>query len=352
VHNIDGLELCFLFYFAKAYMEQYSSKKNIALVAGGYSGEAVISFESAKTIEQHIPKEKYNVYKILLSKSGWIHTGHNGNVYHVNREDFTLTIGGEKVGFDCAFIGIHGTPGEDGKLQGYFDMMQIPYTGCGSISSALTFNKIYCNRVVSTYDVVNVAKSIQMFAERPLTPDQILKQITLPMFVKPVEGGSSLGTSKVKEPAQLQAALDAAYACDTQIMAEEFVGGREFSIGIYEREGEVVALPVTEIISETEFFDYKAKYEGASKEVTPADITGDVHYRISDTAKRIYRILNCRGVVRADFILETATDKLFFLEINTMPGQSAESIVPQQVRAAGGNLTEFYDGLLQEAMRK
>ncbi|MFM2385906.1 MAG: hypothetical protein RL660_663 [Bacteroidota bacterium] len=326
-------------------------KKNIALVAGGYSGEAVISFESAKTIESHIPADKYNVYKILISKDAWIYTGVNGNVYHVQRNDFSLEIDGNKVKFDCVFIGIHGTPGEDGKLQGYLDMLRIPYTGCGSISSAITFNKIFCNRVVQAYDVVNVAKSLHMFKERPLSPDQILNQLTLPLFVKPVEGGSSLGTSKVKDPSELQAALNAAYACDSQIMAEEFVGGREFSIGVYEKDGEVIDLPVTEIISETEFFDYKAKYEGASKEVTPADISEDIRYRIADTATRIYRILNCRGVVRADFILESATNKLYFLEINTMPGQSAESIVPQQVRASGGNLSDFYDGLLTAAMQ-
>jgi D-alanine-D-alanine ligase len=326
-------------------------KKNIALVAGGYSGEAVISFESAKTIESHIPADKYNVYKILISKDAWIYTGVNGNVYHVQRNDFSLEIDGNKVKFDCVFIGIHGTPGEDGKLQGYLDMLRIPYTGCGSISSAITFNKIFCNRVVQAYDVVNVAKSLHMFKERPLSPDQILNQLTLPLFVKPVEGGSSLGTSKVKDPSELQAALNAAYACDSQIMAEEFVGGREFSIGVYEKDGEVIDLPVTEIISETEFFDYKAKYEGASKEVTPADISEDIRYRIADTATRIYRILNCRGVVRADFILESATNKLYFLEINTMPGQSAKSIVPQQVRASGGNLSDFYDGLLTAAMQ-
>jgi D-alanine-D-alanine ligase len=325
-------------------------KKNIALVAGGYSGEAVISYESAKTIAQHIPAHKYNVYKILITRDAWTYTGINGNVYHVNRQDFTLSIDGEKLKFDAVFIGIHGTPGEDGKLQGYFDMLGIPYTGCGSISSALTFNKIYCNRVVQAYDVVNVARSLHMFKSRPLTPEQILQQLKLPLFVKPVEGGSSLGTSKVTDVSQLQAALDAAYACDNQVMAEEFVGGREFSIGVYHNGAELIALPVTEIISENDFFDYEAKYNGASKEVTPAEIEADVAYKIADTAKRLYQILNCRGIVRADFIYETATSKLFFLEINTMPGQSAESIVPQQVRASGGNLSDFYDGLLQQAM--
>jgi D-alanine-D-alanine ligase len=190
-----------------------------------------------------------------------------------------------------------------------------------------------------------------MFKDRPLTPDQILNQLKLPLFVKPVEGGSSLGTNKAKEPDQMQAALDAAFAVDNQIMAEEFVGGRELTIGVYKINGEVFALPITEVISGNEFFDYEAKYLGKSTEVTPADISGDLAHRISDTAKRIYLLLNCAGVVRVDFIAEYNTEKLYFLEINTMPGQSAESIVPQQVRANGDNLKHFYGQIIAEALR-
>ncbi len=326
-------------------------KKNLALVAGGYSGEYAISVESAKTIEQNIDTNLYNIYKIIITKDGWNYTTVDGNIIAVNKDNFSISLNGETIRFDVAFIGIHGTPGEDGKLQGYFDMLGIPYTGCKSIVSALTFNKIFCNRVVDSATVVGVAKSLHLFKERPLTPNEILDQMRLPIFVKPCEGGSSLGTNKVKEPGQLQAALDAAFDVDKQIMAEEFVGGREATIGVYKINGEIKTLPITEVVTENEFFDYEAKYQGKSKEITPANLPDGVEYAINDTAVRIYKLLNCDGVVRVDFIIEHNTNRLFFLEVNTMPGQSAESIIPQQVRAAGMNLMDFYGQLIAEALR-
>lgn len=326
-------------------------KKNIALLAGGYSGEYAISVQSAVTIAANINPELYNVYKIIITKEGWLYQTEGGENISINKNDFSLRMEDTKVNFDCVFFGIHGTPGEDGKLQGYFDMLNIPYTGCGSIASAITFNKIYCNRIVDQSNIVYVAKSLHLFNNRSLTPNEILNKLTLPMFVKPVEGGSSLGTSKVKQPEELQDALDAAFAVDNQIMAEEFVGGREFTIGIYQLNGEIFALPITEVISLKEFFDYEAKYKGLSKEITPAEVPGDITYKITDSAKRLYQLLNCSGVVRIDFILENETNKLYFLEVNTMPGQSAESIIPQQVRASGGDLMLFYGNLINEALR-
>jgi D-alanine-D-alanine ligase len=326
-------------------------KKNIALLAGGYSGEYAISVKSAETIQANINSEHYNVFKIIVTKQSWLHTTAQGKEVHIDKNDFSLQIDGQKIKFDCVFFGIHGTPGEDGKIQGYLDMMGIPYTGCNSIVSGLTFNKIFCNRVVDSSNVVDVAKSVHIFKDRPLTPDAILNQLKLPLFVKPVEGGSSLGTNKVKEPYELQDALDKAFAVDNQIMAEEFVGGREVTIGIYKIDGEVKALPITEVISGNEFFDYEAKYLGKSTEVTPAEIGEDNSYRITDTAKRVYQLLNCNGVVRVDFIIEDKTDKIYFLEINTMPGQSAESIVPQQVKENGDNLMHFYGQIIEEALR-
>jgi D-alanine-D-alanine ligase len=324
--------------------------KNIALLAGGYSGEYAISVKSAETIQANINPANYTVYKIIITQDAWLHTTADGQQIAINKNDFSLTINGQHITFDCVFFGIHGTPGEDGKLQGYLDMLGIPYTGCNSIVSGLTFNKIFCNRVVDSSNLVDVAKSLHMFKDRPLTPDQILNQLKLPLFVKPVEGGSSLGTNKVKAPQELQEALDKAFAVDNQIMAEEFVGGREVTIGVYKINGEVHALPITEVISGNEFFDYEAKYQGKSTEVTPAEIGGDNTYRIADTAKRIYQLLNCSGVVRVDFIIENTTDKIYFLEINTMPGQSEQSIIPQQVRANGGNLMDFYGQLIEEAL--
>lgn len=326
-------------------------KKNIALLAGGYSGEYAISIKTAVTIEQNIDANQYNVYKIIVDKQHWQHTTAEGEQIEVNRSDFSLTINGQHITFDAVFIAIHGTPGEDGKMQGYLEMLDIPFTSCGAIVAGLTFNKIYCNRVVAHSGVVNVSKSIHLIKDRPMTPEEILQHVTLPVFVKPPEGGSSLATTKVKTIEELQPALDAVYAIESQAMAEEFVKGREFSIGVYRTKGVLHALPVTEIISSKEFFDYEAKYTtGMTNEVTPAELEPTIADHISATAKKIYDILNCKGICRIDFILEESTQKLYFLEINTIPGQSENSIVPQQVRASGMTLVDFYGALIEECL--
>lgn len=327
-------------------------KKNIALVAGGYSGEYEISIKTAITIENNIDKETYNVYKIILDRNNWKHTTSSGEEIEVDRKDFSLTIAGTKINFDAVFIAVHGTPGEDGKFQGYLEMIGMPFTSCNSIVSALTFNKIYCNNVIAQSGVVNVSKSIHLFKERSLSVEEILEHVKLPVFVKPPEGGSSLATTKVKTLEELQPAIDAVYAIEPQAMAEEFVKGREFSIGVFRANGNVTALPVTEIISTKEFFDYEAKYTpGVTNEVTPAVLDTQYADLISKTACKIYNILNCNGICRVDFILEENTNKLYFLEINTIPGQSENSIVPQQVRAIGMKLTDFYGMLLAEALK-
>jgi D-alanine-D-alanine ligase len=327
-----------------------TSKKNVALLAGGYSGEYAISIESAKTIEKNINPELYEVYKIIVSKEGWYYTDTSGAQISINKNDFSLLLNGNAITFDVVFFGIHGTPGEDGKLQGYFDMLGIPYTGCGAMVSGLTFNKIYCNRVVASSNAAAVAPSMQLFKDACPSDEEILKTMTLPCFVKPTEGGSSLGTSKVKSIEELRPALDAAFAVDHQIMAETYIKGRECTIGVYKSKGEIKVLPITEITTTNEFFDYEAKYQGKSEEITPADIPAYMQYKIEDSAKRVYQLFDCKGVVRVDFIFDLDAEKLFFLEINTMPGQSEASIIPQQVRAAGGNLMNFYGGLLTEAI--
>lgn len=324
-------------------------KRNIALVAGGYSGEYAISIKTAVTIEQNIDKEKYNVYKIIIDRKNWKHTTASGDEVEVDRRDFSLTIHGEKILFDAVFIAVHGTPGEDGKLQGYFEMLNMPFTSCGAIVSGLTFNKIYCNRVVAYSGIVNVSKSIHLFKDRSLTVNEILQQVKLPVFVKPPEGGSSLATTKVKTIEELQPAIDAVYDIESQAMAEEFVKGREFSIGVYRTKGELKALPLTEIISTKEFFDYEAKYTpGVTNEVTPANVEKVYAELIAEKARKIYDLLNCKGICRVDFILEEGTNEIYFLEINTIPGQSENSIVPQQVRANGMTLVDFYGELIEE----
>lgn len=327
-------------------------RKNIALVAGGYSGEYVISVQSAAVIERNLDKTKYNIYKILITREGWNYQDDNGNLFPVDRNDFSLMLPGGKLHFDAVFIGIHGTPGEDGKLQGYFDMLQIPYTSCGAITSAITFNKSYCNKIVSSLSLVNVSPSVHLFKDQPYDTAEILRKVAVPCFVKPNEGGSSIGMSKVNRPEELQAAIDKAEKVDSQVLVEAFVKGREFTCGLFKANGGITVLPLTEVIPATEFFDYEAKYTpGKSREVTPAEIPVEAENKIKTAARQLYSALNCRGIVRIDFILEEGTGKLFFLEVNTMPGQSENSLVPQQVRAMGMELRDFYGALIEECIR-
>ncbi|KAA2243481.1 D-alanine--D-alanine ligase [Chitinophaga agrisoli] len=328
-------------------------KKNIALVAGGYSGEYVISVQSAAVIEAQLDSGKYNVYKIVVTRESWTYTGANGANVDVDKNDFSLTLDGSKIRFDAVFIGIHGTPGEDGRLQGYFEMLGIPYTSCGMVTSALTFNKSYCNKIVAALNLVNVSKSVHIFRDQPFDAAAILQQLRLPVFVKPAEGGSSIGMSKVNKAEELPAAIEKAFKEDSQVLIEEFIKGRELTCGLFKTNGAITVLPITEVISSKEFFDYEAKYTpGVSQEITPAQVPDTVTRRVQQTAAELYNKLNCRGIVRVDFIWEAATDKLYFLEVNTMPGQSENSLVPQQVRASGRTLQEFYGMLIEECLAK
>jgi D-alanine-D-alanine ligase len=327
-------------------------KKNIALLAGGYSGEYVISIGTAKTIEQNLDAEKYNTYKIIITRDGWWYETAEGNKISVDKNDFSLNINGEKVLFDAVFIAIHGTPGEDGRIQGYLDMVQIPYTSCNAIVSALTFNKSYCNKVVKAFNIVNIANSVHLIKGEPYSMGAILDVLRLPVFVKPNESGSSLGVSKVKKIEELLPAIEKAFGEDDQVLVEEFIEGRELTIGVYKVNGKLYTLPATEIVSNNEFFDYEAKYTpGVTSEITPAKISDSIREQLETKAAYIYRHLNCRGVVRMDFILQQPSNKLYFLEVNTMPGQSENSIVPQQVRAAGNDLKTFYGDLLEETFK-
>lgn len=327
-------------------------KKKVALVAGGYTGEYEISIKTAVTIQNNIDPERYEVYKIIIDRSGWKYTAPDGSITEVNRQDFSLNIQGQKIIFDTVFIAVHGTPGEDGKFQGYLEMLGIPFTSCNAIVSGLTFNKIYCNRVIEQSGLVKVSRSLHVIKGREMTTAQILENVQLPVFVKPAEGGSSLATTKVKSPDQLQAALDAVFAFEPQAMVEEFVQGREFSIGVYRTKGQLHILPATEIISSKEFFDYEAKYTpGVSNEVTPAQVDEAIAQKIARAAGGIYDLLNCKGICRVDFILEEGSNELYVLEINTIPGQSENSLVPQQVRAAGMTLLDFYAALIEESLK-
>lgn len=325
-------------------------KKKIALVTGGYSGEAEVSYKSAVTVGNNVDREKYEVYTIDINPKGWWYQSEKGEKSMVNKEDFSIEVNGNTIHFDAALIIMHGTPGEDGKLQGYFDMLRLPYTSCDAATSAITFNKRY-TVAVAAFGGIQVAKSLHVFKHSPLNVDAVLQQLQLPVFVKPNNGGSSIGMSKVNKAEELQAALDKAFKEDDQLLIEEFISGREFTIGVFKSNGKIQVLPITEIITHNEFFDFEAKYLGKSEEVTPAKITGDMQTHLEQAARQVYAILNCRGVVRIDFIYNESTQQPYMLEVNTIPGQTDASVIPQQVRALGRTLKDFYSDVIEEAFR-
>ena len=324
-------------------------KPQIAFVTGGYSSEAVISYKSAITIENNLDKELFDVYRIDITPEEWFHPLKGGGKVKVNREDFSIMLDSRKIEFDAVFIGIHGTPGEDGRLQGYFDLVGLPYASCDAATSAITFNKRYTVAVAS-FSGIPVAKSLHLFRHEPVPVNEILSAISLPVFVKPNNGGSSIGMSKVNKPSEMKTTLEKAFREDDQVLIEEFISGREFTIGVYKNEGKVITLPFTEIIPENEFFDFAAKYEGKSREVTPAECPESMAENVRNTAEKVYRIFNCRGIVRIDFIYNEEAGAAFLLEINTIPGQTEASLVPQQVRILGISLKDFYTSQINEAL--
>ena len=325
------------------------NKPVIAFVTGGYSSEAVISYKSAITIEKNIDTTKFEVYRIDITPEEWFHPTASGEKIPVRRDDFSLLINNKVVKFDAIFIGIHGTPGEDGKLQGYFDLLNLPYTSCDATSSAITFNKRYTTAVAGASGF-HVAKSIHIFKSNFNQADTATWELKFPVFVKPNNGGSSIGMSRVNVKEELNAAIEKAFKEDNQVLIEEFIAGREFTIGVFKSKGRIITLPFTEIITENEFFDFEAKYQGKSKEVTPAECSQDTADKVRKAAAGIYSVFNCRGVVRMDFIFNDENKMPYLLEINTVPGQSAASIVPQQVAAMGVSLTDFYTMLIEEAL--
>lgn len=327
-------------------------KKNIALVTGGFSGEAVISYKTAVTIDNNLDRELFNVYKIDINPHGWIHELADGRKIEVDKNDFSLQIDNQKVRFDAVFIGMHGTPGEDGKLQGYFDMLRIPYTSCNASASALTFSKR--NTVaVAAMAGIDVSRSVLFVKGEKNSPDEAVGHLRFPVFVKPNNGGSSIGMSKVNSASdELGAAIEKAFKEDNEVLVEEYISGREFTVGVFKAGGEITVLPITEVKADADmpFFDFVAKYQGRSSEVTPAEINEDMAGKLRAAARKIYGVFNCRGVVRIDFIYNEEAGRPFMLEVNTIPGQSEASIVPQQVRAMGWTLKDFYTKLVQQAL--
>lgn len=326
-------------------------KKTIALLTGGTTGEWVVSVKSGVTIAQNLDPDKYDVYKIMLTENGWFYEPADSVKIEIDKNDFSLTLNGRKIKFDGVFIAIHGSPGEDGKLQGYFDMIGMPYTTCNALTSAVTMNKGYTKALVADIKHLNVAKSVQIFKNGNYSLDEIKSQLRLPYFVKPNNGGSSIGMSKVKHADDLQEALNRAFNEDDQLLIEEFVEGREFSVGVYRSKGKVTVLPATEVIPANEFFDYEAKYTpGATEEITPGRMSDEEKSRVEEVVTAVYEKLNCRGVVRIDYFLEHQTSKFYFIEINTIPGQTATSFIPQQVAATGMALKDFYTQVIEETL--
>jgi D-alanine-D-alanine ligase len=327
-------------------------KKAIAFVTGGYSGEAEVSYKSAITMEAEVDKNVYDLYRIDITPSEWFHTAKDGKKIPVDRNGFTLKVGGEKIIFDAVLIGIHGTPGEDGKLQGYFDLMNLPYTTCNAATSAITFNKRY-TVAVAAFAGINVSHSVHLFKHDNPDAEELGKRVKMPVFVKPNNGGSSIGMSKVNKKEDLKDALTKAFREDDQVLVEEFITGREFTVGVFRSKGEIVVLPITEVKTTKDFFDFEAKYSpGFSEEITPAELDESKAEKLRQTAKKIYQVFNCAGVIRIDMIYDEIKNEPFLLEINTVPGQTSASVVPQQVRAKGWTLKQFYSALIEDALTR
>ena len=326
-------------------------KLKIALLAGGDSPEREIALQSAAQIAAALDRGKYDVTVIDLHRRDWHYTAPDGRQWQVDKNDFSLTVEGERREFDYALVIIHGTPGEDGRLQGYLDMMGIPYSSCSMVSSVITFDKITTKRTLAGRDI-NLAREVFLRRGEAFDAARIVADLGLPLFVKPNANGSSFGVTKVHTPEELPAAIAAAFAQGDEILVEECSAGREMGCGVMIAGGKEYLFPITEIIPRKEFFDYEAKYTaGRSEEITPADIAPEVKAELNRMTLEAYRTCRCSGVVRVDFIV-TPEGRPYFIELNSIPGMSAGSIVPKQVRAMGMTLGELFDIVIDDTRRK
>lgn len=373
-------------------------RKNIALIYGGNSLEAEISIKSGKNVADNLDRDRYNIYEILLRGESWRVINPNGKIVpggfaeellnseieiekgyvnvdeasvnannsgahgrikiedmqnlpgtEIDKTDFSFSFGGVKTKFDYAFIMIHGNPGENGVLQGYLEMMDIPFNTCSSFVSTITFDKHSCKRFLD-FSGINLAKDIFIRKEDFCFADcdSIIDKLGLPLFVKPSDGGSSFGVTKVKRPNELAEAIKMAFEVSSSVLVEECIKGREVTNGIYTANGKIVNLPVTEIVTDREFFDYEAKYLGQSREICPAPLGDELTRRVQRTSEKIYRYLGCKGLVRMDYFIRD--NEIYFLELNTVPGMTAMSLVPAQVREAGITMKELFNSLIEESL--
>lgn len=323
-------------------------KKNIAIIMGGYSSEVNISLKSGNVVYKHLNKEKYNAYRVHVLKEKWVALDNESNEYQINISDFSFIKNDEHITFDCVFNAIHGNPGENGMILSYLELLNIPHTSAPFYQMALTFNKRDTLSVVKEYGV-KTAKSVYLNKGDEIHVDNIIDKVNLPCFIKPNNAGSSYGISKAYTKEEVLKGIDLAYQEDSSILIESFLEGTEVSVGVIEYQNEIKVLPITEIVSENDFFDYEAKYQGKSQEITPARISKRKQNRVEEVAKKIYKALNMSGFTRSEFIF--VNDEPHFLEMNTVPGMTEESILPQQAAAAGISLEDLFENAILMALK-
>ncbi len=323
-------------------------KKNIAIIMGGYSSEHDISIKSGTVVKKHLSTERFVCYPIHILAKEWYYLDDDQKKHPINKDDFSLLIKGENIKFHCVFNAIHGTPGEDGLMQAYFELLGIPQTSCGAYQAALTFNKRDLLSTLKPFGI-QCAESYFLNLGDVIEPHEIITKVGLPCFVKANRAGSSFGISKVYKKEELQDAINKAFKEDNEILIESFLDGTEVSVGVITYNGKVTVLPMTEIVSENDFFDYEAKYEGKSQEITPARISPQREKRTADIARKIYGVLKMSGYTRSEFIF--VGDHPYLLEVNTTPGLTEESILPQQANAAGISLSQLFESAITEALK-
>ena len=323
-------------------------KRTVAIIAGGDSSEHEVSMNSAKGIYSFIDKEKYNLYIVELSKKAWEAVLADGSRSTVDKNDFSFMDGDKKIKPDFAYITIHGTPGENGILQGYFELLDIPYSTCDVLVSAMTFSKFTLNQYLKGFGI-RVAESMLVNKRFGIEDKDVVEKIGLPCFIKPNASGSSFGVTKVKTVEQIQPALQAAFAESDDVMIEAFMDGIELANGCYKTKDKSVVFPITEVVSDNEFFDYNAKYNGEVTEITPARLSPELTDRVKKLTSAIYDILGCKGIVRVDYII-TEGEKINMLEVNTTPGMTATSFIPQQVKAAGLDIKDVMTDIIEEGL--
>ena len=326
------------------------SKKNIAVVAGGDSSEYVISVRSGANVLKAINTDLFRPWLVRIKGDEWIVLDGEDLIAQIDKSDFSFVIDGKQYKFDYAYIIIHGTPGEDGILQGYFEMLKIPYSSCGVQSSALTFNKYFCNNYLRSFGIP-MAQSVRLVSGEKYSALQIVESLGLPLFVKPSAGGSSFGVTKVKNGENLADAVNKALDESPEVIIEQFIDGSEFTCGVVKIGERKLVFPVTEVIPKNEFFDYEAKYiPGMADEITPARISEELSLDIQKRSSEIYDLCNCKGIVRVDYILQNGI--FYFLEVNTVPGMTETSFIPQQIKAMGLNLSDLITDIIKEGLEQ